>query len=82
MCEIYATRKSDKFVYLSLEDEERNRGGARKIPVEKFEWAKKFRNMDFLSAISLPTKVAKDEDDAMRAVYFTDNDITYSVYKF
>ena len=78
MCEIYGTRKSNKFVYLSLEDDERNWGGARKIPVEKFEWAKKFRNMDFLSAVSLRTTVEKDEDDAMSAVPFIDEDITYS----
>lgn len=80
MCDIYFTRRSDKFVYLSLEDKERNWGGARKIPVDKFDWAKKFHNMEFLSAISLPTNTDRDEDDVMRAVYVMDNDITYSVW--
>ncbi len=82
MCEIYATRKSDKYVYLSMEDEKRRRGGARKIPIDQFNWAKKFRNMEFLSAISLPTTVKRDEDDAMRAVRFKDEDIVYSKYPF
>jgi len=82
MCEIYGTRKSDKYVYLSMEDEKRRRGGARKIPIDKFHWAKKFRNMEFLSAISLPTRVSKDEDDVMRAIPFVDEDIIYSKYPF
>lgn len=78
MCEIYATRKGDKYVYLSMEDTKRGIGGGRKILKEKFEWAKKFHNMEFLSAISLPTTVAKDEDGVMAAVRYVDPDITYS----
>lgn len=65
-----------------MDDEERGYGGVKKLSIEKFLWAKKFRNVDFLCAVSLPTTVKRDEDDAMRAVYFTDEDITYSTYEF
>lgn len=79
MCDIFNTRRSAKFVYIHVEDEERNWGGVRKIPVDKFDWAKKFHNMEFLSAISLPTKGdGKDEDDVMTGVNYIDEDIIYS----
>lgn len=82
MCKIYDTRISDKYVYISMDDEDKNYGGVKKLTIEKFLWAKKFKNMDFLCAVAVPTTVERDEDDAMRAVYFTDEDITYSVYEF
>lgn len=82
MCKIYSTRMSDKYVYISMEDEERGYGGAKKLRIDKFLWAKKFKNVDFLCAVSLPTTVEKDEDDVMIAVPFIDNDITYSAYEF
>lgn len=81
MCKIYDTRKSSKYVYISLDDEENKYYGVKKLPIEKFNWAKKFQNMNFLSAVSLPTKGSgRDEDDAMVSVYFEDPDITYSEF--
>lgn len=77
MCKIFSTRKSSKYVYLHLEDEENELWGARKIRLKDFEYAKKFRNMEFLAAISLSTS-EKDETDSMSAVPFADEDITYS----
>lgn len=82
MCKIYSTRKSNKYVYISMEDEENDYGGVKKIRIDKFLWAKKFKNVDFLCAVSLPTTVEKDEDDATIAVPFVDEDITYSVDEF
>ena len=83
MCKIYSTRKSSKYVYIYLEDEKRGIGGARKIRIEDYNWAKKFKNMDFLSAISLPTKdKIRYEDEIMSAVHFIDPDVTYSKYSW
>lgn len=82
MCKIYDTRISDKYVYISMDDDKTGCGGVKKLAIEKFIWAKKFKNMEFLCAVAIPTTVEKDEDDAMRAVYFTDNDIVYSTYDF
>lgn len=82
MCKIYATRISNKYVYIFLEDEENDYFGVKKILIDKFLWAKKFKNVDFLCAVSLPTSVKRDEDDAMCAEYFTDPDIEYSVYDY
>jgi len=65
-----------------MDDEDKNYGGVKKLTIEKFLWAKKFKNMDFLCAVAVPTTVERDEDDAMRAVRFRDEDITYSVYEF
>lgn len=61
-----------------MEDEVSGVGGVKKLPIKKFLWAKKFKNVDFLCAVSLFTTVKRDEDDAMNATYFTDKDITYS----
>lgn len=47
MCKIYDTRISDKYVYISMDDEDKNYGGVKKLTIEKFLWAKKFKNMDF-----------------------------------
>lgn len=70
------------YVYISMDDDKTGCGGVKKLAIEKFIWAKKFKNMEFLCAVAIPTTVEKDEDDAMRAVYFTDNDIVYSTYDF
>ena len=82
MCKIYSTRVSDKYVYISLDDEENSYFGVKKILIDHFVWAKKFRNTDFLCAVSLPTTVERDEYDAMRAKRFKDDDVTYSIYEF
>ena len=82
MCKIYSTRMSEKYVYISLDDEENSYFGVKKILIDQFLWAKKFKNVDFLCAVSLPTSVERDEDDAMRAKRFKDQDIEYSVYDF
>lgn len=82
MCKIYDTRISDKYVYISMDDEKTGCGGVKKLTIEKFLWAKKFKNMDFLCAVAVPTTVERDEYDAMYAEYFTDEDIEYSVYRF
>ena len=78
MCKIYATRKSLTTVYLELDDEERNYWGVKKMPISQFEYAKQFRNMDFLSAIGKSTDVERDEDDALAAIDFKDPYIAYS----
>ncbi len=82
MCKIYTTRISDKYVYISMEDEKTGCGGVKKLTIEKFLWAKKFKNIDFLCAVAIPTTVERDEDDAMRAVRFKDEDIKYSIRTF
>ena len=78
MCKIYATRKSAKMVYIELDDETTNFWGVKKLPIQKFEYAKMFHNMDFLSAVAQWTDADRDETDAMLAVPFTDSHITYS----
>ena len=78
MCKIYATRKSDTMVYIELDDEAADFWGVKKLPIPKFEYAKTFRNMDFLGAVAQWTDADRDETDAMLAVPFTDSHITYS----
>ena len=78
MCKIYATRKSSTTVYLELDDEERDYWGVKKLSIPQFEYAKQFKNMDFISAVSKETTVKRDEDDALIAVDFIDPNITYS----
>lgn len=77
MCKIFSTRRSSKYVYIHLEDEEQELYGARKIKVEDFEYAKKFQNNSFLAAVSLSTSL-KDETDSMSAIPFRDEDVVYS----
>lgn len=77
MCKIFSTRKSSKYVYIHLEDEDRDLWGARKIRIADFNYAKKFHNPDFLAVISLDT-YDRDEADSMTAVRFVDPDVTYT----
>ena len=78
MCKIYETRKSSSMVYIELRDDDIGYWGVRKLPIDKFDFAKRFGNMQFLSAASIPTHADKDEDDAMLAIPFKDTCIEYS----
>lgn len=77
MCEIFRTRKSDRNVYIELVDGEF--GGVKKIPLQKFEWAKTFHNPDFLAATSTWT-TDRDFNDSASAVDFKEDWITYATY--
>ncbi len=77
MCKIYETRRSNKFVYIELDDEATNYYGVKKIAPKKYDFAKKF-GMDFLSLVSKETTIERDENDAITAVPFHDELIPYA----
>lgn len=79
MCKIYDTRKNIETgtVFLHIEDDEAI--GIKKLSLAKFDFAKKFKNMDFLDKVSSWT----NERDLMNSYYakdFRDPDIVYSEY--
>lgn len=79
MCEIFHTNRSSKNVYIDFFDEEEDFGGARKLPIETYEWASKFHNTDFLVKVARPTE-DRDFEDSMFAKEFKEDWITYSTH--
>ena len=77
MCETFHTNRSAKNVYIDFFDEEEDVRGARKLPVGDYDWAKKFKNPDFLVRVAKPTE-ERDIEDAMFAEEFKEDWITYA----
>ena len=76
MVKILNTRRTEKTVFLSVDD-----GiycGARKLSIDEYKYAKSFKNPDFLVAVSKRTTVKKDLRESLKAKKFVDKDIQYS----
>lgn len=65
MCVIERIRKSKKNIYLTIDDGIYT--SVKKLPIEKYEYAKQFNNPDFLDAVSTLT-TERDLDDSLDAV--------------
>lgn len=65
MCEIKRVRRSEKNVYLTIDDGVYT--SVKKMPIAKYEYAKQFNNADFLEAASMMT-TERDLDDSLSAV--------------
>ena len=76
MVKILNTRKTEKTVFLGIDDG--THCGARKLSIDKYKYAKSFKNPDFLAAVSKRTTVKKDLRESLKARSFVDKDIQYS----
>lgn len=78
-CKVYSTRKNPVTgnVYLHIEDDDQI--GVKKLTGEQFDFAKKFKNLEFLNAVAKPTD-DRDFNDSYDAIKFEDPDIVYSDY--
>lgn len=64
MCKITRVRVSDKNAYIDIEDE--ILFAVKKMPIDKFRYAEKFGNADFIERISIDT-TDRDFNDACNA---------------
>jgi hypothetical protein len=79
MCKIFDTRRNCKTgtVFIHVEDEEGI--GIKKLSVNNFNYAKSFKNSDFLNAVSSQTD-DRDMENSYYAEFFIDPDVEYSDY--
>lgn len=79
MCKIFDTRRNRRSntVFIHVEDEEGI--GIKKLSANQFDYAKRFKNSDFLNAVSRWTD-DRDMENSYYAEFFTDPDIKYSAY--
>ena len=76
MCKIINTRKTSSMVYIEIDDGEY--WGVKKMPIEKFNFAKQFGNTDFLGQVGQWT-TDRDFNASATAVPFIDPSVQYSV---
>lgn len=77
MCEIYRTSQSARNVYIEMSDDEY--WGLKKLPRAKYEWAKQFKNPDFLAEAAVWT-TERDFNDSASSVDFKEPWIDYASY--
>ena len=79
MCDIISTRKNSRYVFIEVSDDHDDLWGVKRMRPAAFEFAKKFRNKDFLVAAAEWTKDDDRRDDgAYEAEYFEDPDVEYT----